>query len=268
MPIVIPESTDQRFVFPYVDLSKSFRYAHYKPEVTKFRLTMKSLDSFFVSLHKVTAHELTQISRFQKMMGCALLPLAVFLIIFGVLLGINYDGTTDAFITRFSLGIIFSACGVFFVFLIYSLIRVFLLKRTVKTRILSLINETRTSFARARVKWVFPKLDFPYWLELYIDQGAGLPDHMLGIPSPATAIPSPSASAFLVNRNMPNEHDLVDTSKFIPSASPRANANLNRNFPNEQDLGDASKLVEAASPRAIGGINENVTAENVELVVS
>ncbi len=121
MPIVIPESTDQRFVFPYLNLSKSFRYAHYRPEVTKFRLTMKSMDSFFVSLHKVTAYEFTQISRNQKMMGCAILPLLVVLIIFAVLLAINYKGNTDPFIVRFSLGMIFSACGIFFIFLFYIL---------------------------------------------------------------------------------------------------------------------------------------------------
>ena len=108
------------------------------------------------------------------------------------------------------------------------------------------------------MKWILPQLDFPHWLELWIDQGAGLPDYSVNIISPATALPSPSASAFLVNKNFPNEHDLGDASKLMPPASPKEGG-MSVNLANEHEIGDVSKLI--PPPSQDGGMSVNMVNE-------
>ena len=222
MPIIIPQSTHQRFIFPYVEHSTSYRYVHYNPELTKFRLTMKSLDSFFVSLHKVTAYEFTHLAKVQSALLYAFLPLVIILLVFGILLGLNYKGNTEPFMVRLSLGFIFGASGLFFLWVIFILIRAKVMKDALKRRIQSVITETALSFAQAKVKWVMPNLDFPYWLELWIDDGAGFPDYTVNITSPSTgAPPNEKVSAVQCNISMSNQNlltvpDMVDGKLMSP----------------------------------------------------
>jgi len=96
------------------------------------------------------------------------------------------------------------------------------MKDALKRRIQSVITETALSFAQAKVKWVMPNLDFPYWLELWIDDGAGFPDYTVNITSPSTgAPPNEKVSAVQCNISMSNQNlltvpDMVDGKLMSP----------------------------------------------------
>lgn len=189
MPVRTPNSTPQNLIFPYLELSNGFAYSHHRLTALRHGLPKHFLDKFFVALHKSTAVDLNQIALEQKRLGYIMPFVAVILVIFGALMGIFYRDDKHSFLVQLSAGIILATSALFIVWLIIQEIRLWKMRRSVLTKVKTVIQETN-SYIDVKAEIILPpKLDFPYWLEFKFQNPPAEVPEILTPNQPMTAMP-------------------------------------------------------------------------------
>ena len=170
MPVNIPESTATRIIFPYTEVSNSFDFSHYDPSFTNKRLTKPSVETFFVIVHNQTAVHFSRIIKFKKLLFYTYHLLVVILAVFFTLFGISYHKDAKSDKVWIFMGVIVGVSFLFLTLTLFVNFKISNLKLTLKDRINDLIRESTKIYSKTNVKWILPDIEFPDWIELWIEQ--------------------------------------------------------------------------------------------------
>ena len=168
--IRIPESNFKRLIFPYTDLSNSYQFSHYTPKLTKNQLPVALLQNFFTEVHRHTATDFNSIKKAQKFAFYGFPFLLAILITFCIVIGLAYGGIVTSPMVKVSLGIIVGSCGLFIILTLAGYFQAKNIQKDIKDKIDDLIRKSSKKFAQTNTRWIIANTDFPYWLELWLDQ--------------------------------------------------------------------------------------------------
>mmetsp|Transcript_7421 Transcript_7421/g.6759 ORF Transcript_7421/g.6759 Transcript_7421/m.6759 type:complete len:117 (+) Transcript_7421:162-512(+) len=84
--IEVPVTNEERFIFPYIDISQSFVFKYYDPQASHRRLSKKKLEEFFATLHSNTSPELAALNKVARPVFIAFIFLVLLIIGGGVCL--------------------------------------------------------------------------------------------------------------------------------------------------------------------------------------